>query len=90
VIPLPMGYKDPSFMHSIWMCIWDGYCELNTHSSFVNSNLVEVIYNPYIIISHYCNNIFALQYAHIHNLCFDSKHTQLYSSLKHHIHVYFI
>ncbi len=33
-----MGYKDPSFMYSIWMCIWHGYCEVVTHLSFVNSN----------------------------------------------------
>ncbi len=33
-----MGYKDPSFMHSIWMCIWP-ICEVMPHLSFVNSNL---------------------------------------------------
>ncbi len=38
----------------------------------------------------YYNNIFALQYAHIHNSCFDFKHTYLCNSLKHHIHGYFI
>ncbi len=27
------------------------------------------------IIPHYCNNIFALQYAHIHNFYLDFKHT---------------
>jgi hypothetical protein len=52
--------------------------------------MVEVKYNPYKIISHYCNNIFARQYEHIHNLCPDSKHTLLYSSLKHQIHGYYI
>jgi hypothetical protein len=37
----------------------------------------------------YCNNVFALQYAHIHNSCFD-EHTCFCSSLKHHIQGYFI
>ncbi len=34
--------------------------------------MVEVNLVP-IIIPLYCNNKFALQYAHIHNFCFDSK-----------------
>jgi hypothetical protein len=29
----------------------------------------------HVVIPHYCNNKVALQYAHIHNLCFDYKHT---------------
>ncbi len=41
---------------------------------FFMALLVEVNFNSYKKNSHYCNNIFALQYAHIHNLCLDSKH----------------
>jgi hypothetical protein len=46
--------------------------------------------NPYKIISHYCNDKFALQYAHIHNLCPNLKYIWFYSSLKHQIYGYFI
>jgi hypothetical protein len=52
--------------------------------------LVEVKFNPCRIISHYYNNRFALQYAHIHNFYPNSKHIWLCSSLKHQIHGYFI
>jgi len=52
--------------------------------------LVEMNFNFCKIISHYYNNIFALQYVHIHNFCLDSKHIQLHNSLKHQIHGYFI
>jgi hypothetical protein len=40
----------------------------------LNAFLVEVKFNPWKIISHYYNNKFALQYAHIHNFCIDSTH----------------
>ncbi len=36
--------------------------------------LVKVKSNPCKIISHYCNNKFSLQYAHIHNFYPNSKH----------------
>jgi hypothetical protein len=39
------------------------------------NSLVEVKFNLGKIISHYYNNIFALQYAHVHNFCLDYKHT---------------
>jgi hypothetical protein len=52
--------------------------------------LVEMKFNPCKIISHYCNNKFAIQYAQIHKFCPDSKHIQLCDSLKHQIHGYFI
>jgi hypothetical protein len=47
-------------------------------------------FNSYKIIPHYYNNIFAVQYAHIHNFYLDYKYTCLYNSLKHQIHGYFI
>jgi len=31
--------------------------------------MVEMKFNPCKIISHYYNNIFALQYVYIHNFC---------------------
>jgi hypothetical protein len=55
-------------------------CHITQHTiahKYDNHNyiqLVEVKLNPYKIISHYCNNKFALQYAHIHNLCLDFKY----------------
>jgi hypothetical protein len=52
--------------------------------------LVEVNFNSCRIISHYCKNIFALQYVHIHNFCLDYKHIWLCNLLKHQINGYFI
>jgi hypothetical protein len=47
--------------------------EVLIYNTFLKLRLVEVNYCR--IIPHYCNNKFALQYADIHNLCPDSKHT---------------
>ncbi len=40
-----------------------------------NERLVEMKFDPYKMISDYCNNRFALQYVYIHNFYLDSKHT---------------
>jgi hypothetical protein len=37
--------------------------------------MIKMKFNSCKIIPHYCSNIFALQYAHIHNFCLDFKHT---------------
>ncbi len=43
-------------------------------SSQDGCQMVEVKFNPNRLISHYCNNRFALQYVHIHNFYPYSKH----------------
>ncbi len=44
------------------------YNKINKNSPQDGRQMVEAKFNPYKIISHYYNNRFALQYAHIHNL----------------------
>jgi hypothetical protein len=59
-------------------------CKKNRkHSPKDGHQMVDVDGIPIDLFHTYCNNIFALQYAHIHNSYIDYVHTCLYSSLKH-------
>jgi len=48
--------------------------EIEKNSPQDGYQMVEMKFNYYIIVPEYNNNNFTLQYAHIHNLCLDSKH----------------